>query len=107
MNDWLKRTLKILPFVAVAIFMTIYGLSCSPQFNEKPEITEAQRRANTKLMPTNQHSMKVPIGTQIGDTITCYDGIWLSEKACTNLAAAIKIAEQIKKKTLEDVTRRK
>ena len=62
MNDWLKRTLKILPFVA---------------------------------------------GTQIGDTITCYDGIWLSEKACTNLAAAIKIAEQIKKKTLEDVTRRK
>lgn len=100
MRDWQKRTLKVLPIHIAVVIAIVLATNCNQQLNQKPEITnvqrEVQRRENTKLMPTNQHSMKVPLGTQIGDTITCYDGLWISEWGCTQMAAVLKAAEKQK-----------
>jgi len=87
--------------VVIAI---VIATNCNHQANQEPEITESQRdfqrefqrRESTKLMPPGQHSMKVPLGTQIGDTITCYDGLWISEWGCQRMAAVLKMLEEQK-----------
>ena len=104
MKDWHKRTLKVLPICIAVVLIIIIGTNCNQRLSHKPAITEdhlkyqreVERRKNTKLMPPNQHSMKVPLGTQIGDTITCYDGLWISEWGCQRMAAILKAVEKTK-----------
>ena len=86
MRDWQKRTLKVLPIHIAVVVMIILASNCNQQVSSGPEISESQRRENTKLMPPGRHFMFVPLGTQIGDTVTYYEGMWMSQWGCTRIA---------------------
>ena len=96
-RDLRRRIVISLVVIHVIIFISTIGISCRIEPPAKIDIHELPEREEIKLMPLSQHSMKVPVGTMIGDTITAHDGYWLSEQAIGRMAFMVMMAEKAKK----------
>ena len=102
MDSQMKRDLrwkiiKSLIIIHIIVFISIITINCRIEPPNKINICEVPEREKIKLMPLSQHWMKVPIGTQIGNTITAHDGYWMSEQAIGRMAFMVMKAEKAKK----------
>lgn len=109
MDNWLKkdlwlRIIKSLFVHTLVVISILITTNCRQQHEIKAveektkpiaiEISGRLKREDVKLMQPGCHSMKVPMGTLVGDTVTYENGLWISDKTCMRIAGVLKMFDE-------------